>query len=218
MVMIATSILSADFTILGREIWDAEAAGADLIHVDVMDGHFVPNMTIGQEVIRAIRKTTRLPFDVHLMIEDPDRYIADFAGAGADIITVHQEATVHLHRTVQSIKEEGKKPGVSINPATPVRTLEEILPDLYLVLIMSVNPGFGGQRFIEGSLKKIETLKGMIDERNLDVLIEVDGGIKTDNASRIVKAGADILVMGSAFFHAEDYSALMKDLRNRFEN
>jgi len=213
--MIAPSILSADFRELGNEIKAAEEAGVDLIHVDVMDGHFVPNMTIGQEVVRGIRDTTDLPFDVHLMIEDPDRYIQDFASAGADIITVHQEAAVHLHRTVQSILEEGKKPGVSINPATPVSVLEEILPDLYLVLIMSVNPGFGGQGFIPQCMEKISKLKGMIRERNLDVLIEVDGGIKTSNLREVSDAGADILVMGSAFFGADDYGNLMNEIRER---
>ncbi len=213
--MIAPSILSADFRKLGSEIKAAEEAGADLIHVDVMDGHFVPNMTVGQEVVRGIRDTTDLPFDVHLMIEDPDRYIQDFASAGADIITVHQEAAVHLHRTVQSILEAGKKPGVSINPATPVSVLEEILPDLYLVLIMSVNPGFGGQGFIPQCLEKISKLRRMIRERNLDVLIEVDGGIKTSNLREVSDAGADILVMGSAFFGADDYGNLMKEIRER---
>ncbi len=187
----------------------------DLIHVDVMDGHFVPNMTIGQEVVRGIRKTTTLPFDVHLMIEEPDRYIRDFAEAGADIITVHQEAAVHLHRTIQSIREEGKKPGVSINPATPVSVLEDILPDLYLVLIMSVNPGFGGQGFIPHCMEKIGKLRRMIRERNLDVLIEVDGGIKTSNLREVSDAGADILVMGSAFFGADDYGNLMNEIRER---
>ncbi len=215
MVMIAPSILSADFRELGNEIKAAEKAGADMIHVDVMDGHFVPNMTIGQEVVRRIRKTTTLPFDVHLMIEEPDRYIRDFASAGADIITVHQEASVHLHRTVQSIREEGKKPGVSINPATPVSVLEDILPDLYLVLIMSVNPGFGGQGFIPQCMEKIGKLRRMIRERNLDVLIEVDGGIKPSNLREVADAGADILVMGSAFFGADNYGNLMKEIRER---
>ncbi|RMG04012.1 MAG: ribulose-phosphate 3-epimerase [Nitrospirae bacterium] len=214
MVMIAPSILSADFKNLGGELKAAEEAGADLIHVDVMDGHFVPNMTIGQEVVRSIRDATKLPFDVHLMIEKPERYIKDFAHAGADIITVHQEASVHLHRTVQAIREAGAKPGVSINPATPVSHLVDILPDLYLVLIMSVNPGFGGQSFIPICLEKIKKLSSMRDELNPDLLIEVDGGVKPDNAREIVSAGADILVMGSAFFGAPDYGRLIEDLRS----
>lgn len=214
MVMIAPSILSADFKNLGSELKAAEEAGVDLIHVDVMDGHFVPNMTLGQEVVRSIRDATKLPFDVHLMIDRPERYIKDFAEAGADILTVHQEASVHLHRTVQAIRESGAKPGVSINPATPVGVLEDILPDLYLVLIMSVNPGFGGQSFIPVCLEKIKKLSAMRGELNPDLLIEVDGGVKPDNAREIVSAGADILVMGSAFFGAPDYGRLVKELRS----
>ncbi len=216
MVMIAPSILSADFTRLGEEIRKAEEAGADMIHIDVMDGHFVPNISIGQEVVRGIRKATGLPFDVHLMIEDPDRYISDFVNAGADIITVHLEATSHLYRTVQWIKESGKKAGVSINPATPVWSLESILSEVDLVLVMSVNPGFGGQSFIPQSLDKIRMLKRIVRERGLDILIEVDGGVKIDNAREIADAGADILVMGSAFFNSVDYSEVVR--RFRVEN
>ncbi len=216
MVMIAPSILSADFTRLGEEIRKAEEAGADMIHIDVMDGHFVPNISVGQEVVRGLRKATGLPFDVHLMIEDPDRYLSDFVNAGADIITVHLEATPHLHRTVQWIKESGKKAGVSINPATPVWSLESILSEVDLVLVMSVNPGFGGQSFIPQSLDKIKTLKRIVRERGLDILIEVDGGVKIDNAREIADAGADILVMGSAFFNSEDYSEVVR--RFRVEN
>lgn len=216
MVMIAPSILSADFTRLGEEIRKAEEAGADMIHIDVMDGHFVPNISIGQEVVRGIRKATGLPFDVHLMIEEPDRYLSDFVNAGADIITVHLEATSHLYRTVQWIKESGKKAGVSINPATPVWSLESILSEVDLVLVMSVNPGFGGQSFIPQSLDKIKMLKRIVRERGLDILIEVDGGVKIDNAREIADAGADILVMGSAFFNSVDYSEVVR--RFRVEN
>ena len=213
MVLIAPSILSADFGRLKEEIQAAQEAGADWIHVDVMDGIFVPNITIGQEVVKSIRRYTSLPFDVHLMIDRPERYIDDFAGAGADIITVHYEATVHLHRTVQAIKERGKKAGVSINPATPVSVLEDILSEVDLVLIMSVNPGFGGQRFIPFCLDKISRLRTMLKDRALNCLIEVDGGIKLENAREVAEAGADVLVMGSGFYGAEDYKELLQKLR-----
>jgi ribulose-phosphate 3-epimerase len=213
MALVAPSILSADFSKLQEEIEAAERAGADLIHIDVMDGVFVPNITIGQEVVKSIRKTTKLPFDVHLMIDSPERYLEDFAEAGADIITVHYEATLHLHRTIQSIKELECKVGVSLNPATPVWLLEDIIEEVDLVLIMSVNPGFGGQSFIPSSLRKIRQLKEMIKDRGSGALIEVDGGIKEENAKEVVEAGADILVMGSGFFGADDYGLLMKRLR-----
>lgn len=213
MVKIAPSILSADFLRLGEEIRAAEEAGVDMLHLDVMDGHFVPNITIGPFVVEAIRKITRLPLDVHLMIEEPDRYIKDFIRAGADLLTVHIEASVHLHRTIHWIKESGIKAGVSLNPATPVWSLDNILHDLDFVLTMSVNPGFGGQDFIPHVLDKIKTLKSMIRERGLQTLIEVDGGIKYENAKDVAKAGADILVMGSGFFNAKDYRDLMKVLR-----
>lgn len=213
MVKIAPSILSADFLRLGEEIKAAEEAGADMLHLDVMDGHFVPNITIGPFVIEAIRKITKLPLDVHLMIEEPDRYIKEFIKAGADLLTVHIEASVHLHRTIHWIKESGIRAGVSLNPATPVWSLDNILHDLDLVLIMSVNPGFGGQDFIPHVLEKIKTLKSMIREKGLQTLIEVDGGIKYDNAREVASAGADILVMGSGFFNAKDYKDLVKDLR-----
>lgn len=213
MVMIAPSILSADFMRLGEEIRDAEDAGADLLHIDVMDGRFVPNITIGQDVVKGMREVTELPLDVHLMIDDPDKYIADFAVSGADIITVHYEATTHLHRTVQFIKEWGKKPGVSINPATPVCCLEDILSEVYLVLVMSVNPGFGSQSFIPESIEKIKRLRRAVDERGLGLFIEVDGGIKLENAKKVVDAGADILVMGSGFFHNDNYRKFLKKLR-----
>ncbi|WP_432821808.1 ribulose-phosphate 3-epimerase [Trichloromonas sp.] len=213
MVKIAPSILSADFARLGDEIRAIEAAGADYVHIDVMDGHFVPNITIGPLVVDAVRKVTSLPLDVHLMIENPDLYIPDFVKAGADIITVHQEAVPHLHRTVQLIHSLGKKAGVSINPATPVSTLEVILDELDLVLVMSVNPGFGGQSFIPACLPKIEALRREIERRGLAVELEVDGGVKTDNIGRIVAAGADVLVAGSAVFNTSDYRATIDTLK-----
>lgn len=213
MVKIAPSILSADFSRLGEEIRAIEAGGADYVHVDVMDGHFVPNITIGPLVVEAARKVTNLPLDVHLMIENPDRYIPDFAKAGADILTVHQETVPHLHRTVQLIRSLGKKAGVSINPATPVATLDLILDDLDLVLVMSVNPGFGGQSFIPSCLGKIAALRRMIEERGLKVELEVDGGVKTDNIGRIVAAGADVLVAGSAVFGKDDYRETIATLK-----
>ena len=213
MVKIAPSILSADFARLGDEVRAIAAAGADYVHVDVMDGHFVPNITIGPLVVDGLRKVTGIPFDVHLMIENPDLYIPEFARVGSDIITVHQEAVHHLHRTVQLIKSLGKKAGVSINPATPVSSLEVILDDLDLVLIMSVNPGFGGQSFIESCLPKIEELRRRIDARGLQVELEVDGGVKLDNIGRIAAAGADVFVAGSAVFGADDYKATIAGLK-----
>jgi ribulose-phosphate 3-epimerase len=213
MVKLAPSILSADFMRLGEEIRAAEAAGVDMLHVDIMDGHFVPNITIGPFVVEAIKKTTKLPLDVHLMIEEPDRYIADFIKAGADCLTVHLEASVHLHRSVHWIKDSGVMAGVSLNPATPVWSLDHIFQDLDVVLIMSVNPGFGGQSFIPQVLHKIKTCREIITERGLQGLIEVDGGVKYDNAKTVADAGADILVMGSAFFNSGDYSSLTSRLR-----
>ncbi|MDX9708963.1 MAG: ribulose-phosphate 3-epimerase [Trichloromonas sp.] len=213
MIKIAPSILSADFSRLGEEIRAIEAGGADYVHVDVMDGHFVPNLTIGPLVVEAARKVTNLPLDVHLMIENPDRYIPDFVKAGADILTVHQETVPHLHRTVQLIRSLGKKAGVSINPATPVAALDLILDDLDLVLVMSVNPGFGGQSFIPSCLGKIAALRRTIAERGLEVELEVDGGVKTDNIGRIVAAGADVLVAGSAVFGTDDYRATIAALK-----
>ena len=198
--MIAPSILSADFSRLGEEIEAVEKAGADVIHVDVMDGHFVPNITIGVPVVASVRKITDLPLDVHLMIQDADRYIDDFARAGADWITVHVEACPHLHRTIDRIKELGKKAGAVLNPATPLVTLEEILGDVDLVMLMSVNPGFGGQSFIRSSLNKIKTLKNMIEERDLEVGIEVDGGISPATIEKVAGAGANLFVAGSAIF------------------
>ncbi len=215
MVKISPSILSADFSKLGEEIKKAEKAGADLIHVDVMDGHFVPNITIGPPVVKAIKKVTSLPLDVHLMIEDPDKYIEAFAKAGADIITVHAEASTHLHRSIQYIKDNKVKAGVSLNPATPLDVLDFILSEVDMVLVMSVNPGFGGQEFIPQSLGKIKMLKDMIEKKKYKVEIEVDGGINVDNAGDVAKAGADILVMGNAFFNSENYVEVVKAVRKK---
>jgi len=218
MLKIAPSILSADFLRLGEEIRAAENAGADLIHVDIMDGHFVPNITIGPAVVEAVRRSTSLPLDVHLMIENPDRYLDDFIKAGSDYLTIHYEADVHLHRTIQCIKEQGKKAGVSLNPATPLCNLDDILQEIDYVLIMSVNPGFGGQKYISHSTEKIRALKKRITERNLPALIEVDGGVSPDNAREVASAGADIIVMGSAFFHSKDYGATIERVRRSTEN
>ncbi|SFA74806.1 MULTISPECIES: ribulose-phosphate 3-epimerase [unclassified Bacillus (in: firmicutes)] len=204
MVKIAPSILSADFARLGEEIKDVERGGADYIHVDVMDGHFVPNITIGPLIVEAIRPVTTLPLDVHLMIENPDSYIEAFANAGADYITVHVEACRHLHRTIQLIKSYGIKAGVVLNPATPVDSIQHIISDVDLVLLMSVNPGFGGQKFIPEVLKKIRAVKEMIDERNLDVEIEIDGGVNAETARLCVEAGATVLVAGSAIYNEKD--------------
>lgn len=215
MKKIAPSILSADFSRLGEEIKAVEAAGADYIHIDVMDGHFVPNITIGPLVVAAARKITKLPLDVHLMIENPDRYIADFAAAGADIIVVHAEASIHLHRSIQLIKSLGKKAGISLNPATPLNYLEYVLADLDLVLLMTVNPGFGGQSFIEEAIPKIKSLRAMLDKRGLEAELEVDGGVKIDNIARISHAGADVFVAGSAVFGSSDYAATIKALKTQ---
>ncbi|PLX97211.1 MAG: ribulose-phosphate 3-epimerase [Desulfuromonas sp.] len=214
MIKISPSILSADFARLGAEIRTVEQAGADYIHVDVMDGHFVPNITIGAPVVQSLRDVTALPLDVHLMIENPDLYIPDFAKAGSDIITVHQEAVPHLHRTVQLIHSLGKKAGVSINPATPVNTLEVILAEVDLVLVMTVNPGFGGQSFIPATLDKIRQLRAMIDRSGRAIELEVDGGVKADNIGEIAAAGADVFVAGSAVFNAPDYTAAITALRD----
>ena len=215
MIKIAPSILSADFSRLGEEIRAAEKAGADLIHVDVMDGHFVPNITIGPLVVKAVKKVASIPLDVHLMIEDPDRYIKDFAESGADIITVHSEACVHLHRSIQNIKECGVKAAVSINPATPLSNIELVLPIVDMVLLMSVNPGFGGQKFIPEVLLKIRQLKSLITGSKLKVEIEVDGGVTVDNVAEVQTAGADIVVMGSAFYNSKDYAETVRVVRER---
>lgn len=212
-IMIAPSILSADFARLGEEITAVAKAGADVIHIDVMDGHFVPNITIGPLVVKAVRKITDLPLDVHLMIENADAYLEDFANAGADWITVHVETGYHLHRTIHRIKELGKKAGAVLNPATPLTSLEEILPDLDLVMLMTVNPGFGGQSFIESSLTKIRQLKKMIDDRGLQVGIEVDGGVSPKTIGPIAAAGANIFVAGSAVFGQDDYKKVIAELK-----
>ncbi len=213
-IKIAPSILSADFSRLGEEIKAVEAAGADIIHIDVMDGHFVPNITIGPLIVEAARRSTKLPLDVHLMITNPELYVADFAKAGADYITVHAETGFHLNRLVQSIKEhKGVKAAVALNPATPLACLDYILPDLDMVLIMSVNPGFGGQAFIPSALDKVAKVRKRIDELGLKTEIEVDGGVKPSNAADVIKAGADILVAGSAVFGSKDYAAAIKAIR-----
>jgi len=204
MIKLAPSILSADFTRLGEQIAEVARAGADYIHVDVMDGHFVPNITIGAPVVASIRPVTSLPLDVHLMIEHPERYISEFVQAGADIITVHVEASPHLHATIRLIKELGVKAGVSLNPPTPLSAIEEFMPHVDLVLIMSVNPGFGGQSFIPATLPRIANMRKMLDDRKLSAELEVDGGINADNAPDIVKAGANVLVAGNSVFRAKE--------------
>lgn len=209
MKQIAPSILSADFSRLGEEIKAVEKAGADLIHVDVMDGHYVPNITIGPGVVSSLRKTTSLPFDVHLMIEDPDRYIDAFVDAGSNIITVHAEAVIHLHRTVNYIKGKGVKAGVSLNPSTPLACVEEILPDIDLLLIMTVNPGFGGQKFISGMLPKIRKARELAQTRGLEMTIEVDGGVTAENIGTLAEAGADTFVAGAAIFGSTSYGEMI---------
>ncbi len=213
MVKIAPSILSADFARLGDEIKDVERGGADYIHVDVMDGHFVPNITIGPLIVQAIRPVTQLPLDVHLMIENPDQYIEAFAKAGADYITVHVEACRHLHRTIQLIKSTGVKAGVVLNPATPVDSLKHIIEDLDMVLLMSVNPGFGGQKFIPSVLPKIREVREMADSLNPDLEIEIDGGVNEETARLCAEAGATVLVAGSAVFNKEDRAAAIASLK-----
>jgi ribulose-phosphate 3-epimerase len=215
-VRISPSILSADFGRLAEEV--RAIGSADYVHVDVMDGHFVPNLTIGPVVIEAVKRATQLPLDVHLMIEDADRWVAAYAKAGADIIGVHVEGSIHLHRTIGQIKELGKKPCVVLNPATPLEAIEYVLGDVAQVLIMSVNPGFGGQSFIGSQLAKIRRLRAMLDERGLTAVeIEVDGGIKVENVAEVCAAGANVIVSGSGVFGTKDYAATIAELRTRGE-
>ncbi len=216
-LFIAPSILSADFTRLADSVRLVEDAGADLIHVDVMDGRFVPNLTIGPPVVKALKRVATRPLDVHLMVSDPDRTAAWYVDAGADIVTVHVEAAVHLHRTVQAIRDGGASPGVTLNPGTPARALAEILPYVDLVLVMSVNPGFGGQSFIESSVAKVAEIAMMCREAGVRPRIEVDGGIDAVTAPRVVAAGADTLVAGNAIFCAEDPAAALRGLRSAAE-
>lgn len=215
MTLIAPSILSADFSRLGDDIKAVENAGADWIHVDVMDGHFVPNITMGPLVVEAVRRSTSLPVDVHLMIDNPDQYIAEFASAGADYISVQVEVCQHLHRTVGLIRESGAKPGAVLNPATPLSSIAYVLEDLEFVLIMSVNPGFGGQKFIPGSIEKIQQLRSLIDEKELDILIQVDGGINGATIAEVSAAGADVFVAGSAIFNTENYKETIGMLKSK---
>jgi ribulose-phosphate 3-epimerase len=212
-IRIAPSILSADFARLGDEVQAIARGGADYVHVDVMDGHFVPNLTIGPLVVEAVRRVTSLPLDVHLMIEHADRWVGDYARAGADLIAVHAEACTHLHRTIGAIAELGKKPAVVLNPATPLEAIRWVLPDVAMVLLMSVNPGFGGQRFIRSTLAKITELRRMIDDAGLAVDIEVDGGIKLDNIADVARAGANVFVSGSGVFGTPDYGATIAAMR-----
>lgn len=216
-ILIAPSILSADFNRLGEEIKAVIENGADVVHVDVMDGHFVPNITIGPLVVKAARQATDAELDVHLMISDPDKYIDDFAKAGADWITVHVEACTHLHRTVSRIKELGKKAGVVLNPATPLSSLDYILEEVDLVMLMSVNPGFGGQKFIPSTLDKIRALKARIDENGLEVGIEIDGGISRETIEEVAAAGANIFVAGSAIYGCQEYGPIIGDLKQLAE-
>jgi ribulose-phosphate 3-epimerase len=214
MIKIAPSILSANFARLEDEIKDVERGGADYIHVDVMDGHFVPNITIGPLIVDAIRPVTSLPLDVHLMIENPDQYIGAFAKAGADLLSVHVEACHHLHRTIQQIKSEGMKAGVVLNPHTPTSMIENVIEDVDLVLLMTVNPGFGGQSFIHSVLPKIKQIAAIVEERKLQVEIEVDGGVNPDTAKLCIEAGANVLVAGSAIYNQKDRSQAIANIRN----
>jgi ribulose-phosphate 3-epimerase len=213
MKKIAPSILSADGSRLGEEIAAVEAAGADMIHIDVMDGHFVPNLTLGPGLIASLRKTTRLPFDVHLMIDRPERYIEAFAKAGCDRITIHAEATAHLHRTIAMIREHGLLPGVSVNPGTSLLLIEPVLSDIDLLLVMTVNPGFGGQRFIESTLPKIARAKAMIDAVAPEVLLEVDGGVTLKNIRSLADAGADLFVAGASVFGSGNYAEAIRAMK-----
>jgi len=212
---IAPSILSADFARLGEEVQAVEKAGADYIHVDVMDGHFVPNITIGPLVVKAVRKMTRLPLDVHLMISNPDQYVGDFVAAGADILTIHAEAVTHLHRSIQHIRNSGAKPGVCLNPATPPQCLEYVIGDLAMVVVMSVNPGFGAQEFIPEIIPKIGWVRDLARKKDLAVEIEVDGGINPETIQAVASAGADVFVAGSAIFYSKDYAETIRAMKAR---
>jgi ribulose-phosphate 3-epimerase len=216
-VLIAPSLLSADFSKLLDEIKEVEEAGADLLHVDVMDGHFVPNITIGPFIVRTIKNSTKLPLDVHLMIENPEEYVETFVQAGADYVSVHPEATYHLHRLLEKIRDLGAKPGVALNPATPLNVLAYILDEVDYILVMSVNPGFGGQEFIPQTVSKIKHLKEVLKRRGYEIPIEVDGGINSANAGEVVKAGAEILVAGYAIFGADDRKKALLDIREAAE-
>ena len=213
MIKLAPSILSADFARLLEDVKKVEKAGCEYLHIDVMDGHFVPNITLGPAIVKSLRKDVNMVFDAHLMIENPDNYIKEFADAGCDIIVVHQEACTHLHRTIQNIKSHGVKAGVALNPATPIETVKYVLEDVDMVLLMSVNPGFGGQSYIPVVTKKIKELRALIDEMGLDIDIEVDGGVKPSNISEVVNAGANVIVAGSAIFNAGDIDEAVKSLR-----
>ncbi|WP_340394082.1 ribulose-phosphate 3-epimerase [Paenibacillus sp. FSL E2-0190] len=218
MIRIAPSLLSADFARLGPEVAEAEASGGDWIHVDVMDGHFVPNITLGPPIVKAVSLHTKLPLDVHLMIESPERYIPDFAAAGASVITVHAEACVHLHRVVHQIKELGLMASVAINPGTPASAVREVLEDVDMILVMTVNPGFGGQAFIPNTLRKITQIREWANEVNPDLLIEVDGGVSEETAPLVVAAGADVLVAGNAVFGRSDRAAAIRGIREAAES
>ncbi|CEQ23420.1 ribulose-phosphate 3-epimerase [Paraclostridium sordellii] len=213
MIKMAPSILSADFARLLENVKKVENAGCEYLHIDVMDGHFVPNITLGPAIVKSLRNDVNMVFDAHLMIENPDNYIKDFADAGCDIIVVHEEACTHLHRTIQNIKSHNVKAGVALNPATPIENIKYVLKDVDMVLIMTVNPGFGGQSFIDGMIDKIKELKLLIDEQGLEVDIQVDGGIKPSNVDKVVKAGANVIVAGSAIFNSDDIDATVKEFR-----
>ena len=213
MIKLAPSILSADCARLLEDVKKVEKAGCEYLHIDVMDGHFVPNITLGPGIVKSLRKDVNMVFDAHLMIENPDNYIKEFADAGCDIIVVHQEACTHLHRTIQNIKSHGIKAGVALNPATPIETIKYVLQDVDMVLLMSVNPGFGGQSYIPVVTEKIKELKALIDEMNLDIDIEVDGGVKPSNIAEVVNAGANVIVAGSAIFNAGNIDEAVKSLR-----
>jgi len=216
-IQVAPSILSADFGRLAEEVRAAESAGADLVHVDVMDGRFVPNITVGPLIVEAVRRATKLPIDVHLMIVEPERYVEAFAGAGAERVTVHAEVSPHLHRTLQAIRAAGARPSVALNPATPLSAVEYVLGDCEMVLVMTVNPGFGGQRYIDACTEKVRRLRALADARHPTLEIEVDGGVKPDTVGAVAAAGANVLVAGTAVFGAPDYAAAIRALRERAE-